>query len=154
MGIYAIADFQEFKQSNHGFLIGFSSSLFLDASPKFQEAVTTNNISESNVVDVLHSIFLSEKLPLLGGDRQLQGRNYYTYSYSDPLKGFSSRVFVNPTTATVEQIELIGKHGDLDIVVTEKIGQRRESLTINANTFSFPSMTGMQQVESISIGPF
>ena len=154
LGIYAIVDFQEFKRSNNGFLMGFSSLLFLDASTKVEESITANNISESNVVDLLHSVLLSEKLPIQGSSQQIQGEDYYTYSYNDSLKGLSYNVLVNSDSATVERIELTGQRQDLDIVVTEKIRRRGSPLQINANTFSFPSPAGMQQVESMSIGPF
>lgn len=134
--------------------MGFSSLLFLDASTKVEESITANNISESNVVDLLHSVLLSEKLPIQGSSQQIQGEDYYTYSYNDSLKGLSYNVLVNSDSATVERIELTGQRQDLDIVVTEKIRRRGSPLQINANTFSFPSPAGMQQVESMSIGPF
>lgn len=155
-GIYTIIDRQEFDRGNEGFLIGFSSLFYLSTSDKIRETISTNNLSERNVVDFLHSFLLSEsnKLTLQGSSRQFQGRDYYAYEYQDLSKGMGFAFLVDPSTATVEQVKITGKYQTIDIVLTEQIKQRRENPSINSQTFSFPPVAGLKKVESISIGPF
>jgi hypothetical protein len=76
------------------------------------------------------------------------------YDYKQPGEGFVLSAFVNPKTATINQIQLIGQSKDLDINLTEKILTRTANPTINRNTFRFIPPKGAKRVKSLSINPF
>ena len=151
---YAVMDYESFNKSDNSFLIGMSSSLFLEMAPDFQQMREQGSISDANIREVLQEMLRSENATIKGGNRRLDGRDYYVYEYTDPKDGYTINALVATNTATVEQIRITSQAEGLDVVINEKILRRVENPPITANTFSFSPPQGATQVKSISLEPF
>lgn len=151
---YAVMDYESFNKSDDSFLIGMSSSLFLEMAPDFQQMRQQGSISETNIHGVLEEMLRSEKTTIKGGSRRLEGRDYYVYEYTDPKEGYTINALVATNTATVEQIRITSQAEGLDVVINEKILRRVENPAIAANTFSFSPPQDATKVKSISLEPF
>jgi outer membrane lipoprotein-sorting protein len=151
---YAVMDYESFNKSDNSFLIGMSSSLFLEIAPDFQQMREQGSISDTNIREALQELLRSEKTTIKGGTRRLEGRDYYVYEYTDPKDGYIINALVATNTATVEQIRITSQAEGLDVVINEKILRRVENPAIAANTFSFSPPQGATKVKSISLEPF
>ncbi len=151
---YAVTDYETFDKSRDTFLIGLSSSLFLEMPADFREILAEGALSDQTVIDVLDQMLQSKDVPLKGGMRNLEGRAYYVYEYTDSKQGYTFSVLVKPETATIEQIQIAGKSAGLDLLVREQILRRIENPVIAADTFSFSPTEGITKVESLPIKPY
>ena len=151
---YAVSDYASFNKSDNSFLIGMSSSLFLEIAPEFKPLRVQGSISEQNIREVLVEMLRSEKALLKGGRRSLEGRDYYVYEYTDPKEGYTINALVAPDQATVEQIRIASQSEGVDVVINEKILRRVENPAIAADTFNFSPPQGAKKVKSISLEPF
>jgi outer membrane lipoprotein-sorting protein len=151
---YAVSDYASFNKSDNSFLIGMSSSLFLEIAPEFKSMRVQGSISEPNIREVLVEMLRSEKALLKGGRRSIEGRDYYVYEYTDPKEGYTINALVAPAQATVEQIRIISQSEGVDVVINEKILRRVENPAIAPDTFNFSPPQGAKQVKSISLEPF
>src|ERR671932_118652 len=151
---YAVSDYASFNKSDNSFLIGMSSSLFLEIAPEFKPLRVQGSISEQNIREVLVEMLRSEKALLKGGRRSIEGRDYYVYEYTDPKEGYTINALVAPAQATVEQIRIRTQSEDVDVVMNEKILSRVENPAIAPDTFNFSPPQGAKKVKSISLEPF
>ena len=151
---YAVSDYASFNKSNDSFLIGMSSSLFLEMAPEFASMKGQGSNSEQNIREALVEMLSSEEAAIKGGVRTLEGRDYYVYEYTDPKKEYTINALVAPEQATVEQIQMITQSEDVDVVINEKILRRVENPVIASDTFNFSPPQGAKQVKSISLEAF
>jgi hypothetical protein len=151
---YAVMDYQSFDKSRDTFLIGMSSYLFLIIAPDFRELMAQRQLSDADFSAILSQMLQSKNVPIKGGRRNFQARDYYVYEYTDPKAGYSFNAFVVPETATVEQIQINGRSEGTEIVLKEKIIRRVENPAIAPDTFSFSLPLGAKEVESIPLQPF
>lgn len=153
-GQYATMSYQAFKDSNDSFLMGISSYMFLDLPPDLREMIVQDQLSETQLVASLNQLVSSSSNALAGGQRDLMGKNAYVYEFSDPKGGLGISVFVDPTTATVERIEIAGEDSGLDIGLSEQIIRRTDNPVITADTFRFVPPAESTKVEALPIQPF
>jgi outer membrane lipoprotein-sorting protein len=151
---YSVTDYTSFNKSDNSFLIGMSSSLFLEIAPEFASLRGQSSNSEQNISKVLTEMLRSEKAAIKGGKRTIEGRDYYVYEYTDPKEGYTINALVAPAQATVEQIRIRTQSEDVDVVMNEKILSRVENPAIAPDTFNFSPPQGAKKVKSISIEPF
>lgn len=151
---YSVTDYQTFYKSYDSFFIGMSSSLFLEMAPDFSKLRTQGSASDTNIRDTLEEMLRSSKALIKGGKRNLEGRDYYVYVYTDPKEGYTINAFVAPETATVEQIQMNTTSEGIDAFLKEKILRRVANPAIAADTFSFSPPQGAIKVKSISLEPF
>jgi outer membrane lipoprotein-sorting protein len=150
---YAIMSYEEFKRWNDSFFMGLSTQAFLEVPPEFQATLAQNPVSGNTLVEMFQGL-LSNDIPLAGGQRNLQGQDYYVYQYTDAGQGYTFSALVEPTTATVEQFEIAGTSEGMDVTMEEKILRRTDNPAIAADTFTFVPPQGSTKVESFSIEPY
>lgn len=151
---YAVSDYATFNKSDNSFLIGMSSSLFLEIAPEFKSMRVQGSISDQNIREVLVEMLRSENALITGGRSSIEGRDYYVYEYTDPKEGYTINALVAPDQATVEQIRIMSKSEGVDVVINEKILRRVENPAITPDTFNFAPPPGAKKVKSISLEPF
>ncbi len=151
---YSVTDYNSFSKSNDSFLIGMSSSLFLEIAPDFKQMRAQGSVSDTDIRDALEEMLGSKTTAIKGGRRNIEGRDYYVYGYTDSKGGYTVNAFVAPETATVEQIQMSTQSEGIDILFNEKILRRVENPAIAADTFSFSPPQGATKVKSISLEPF
>lgn len=147
---YAVMSYPDFKDSGDWVLVGISSFASLEFPEEDRKIVVAGNLSQKNVVTYL-GLGGSD---LKGSRRVVDGEEFYVYDYKQPSQGFVLSAFVNPQTATINQVQFIGQSKNLDIKLTEKILKRTPNPTINSNTFRFMPPKGAKRVKSLSINPF
>ncbi|WP_427160633.1 LolA family protein [Aliinostoc sp. HNIBRCY26] len=148
---YAVMSYSDFKDSGDWVLIGISSFASLEFPESDRKTVVAaGHLSEKNVLTYLNA----DGRNLTGSRRVVDGKEFYVYDYKQPGEGFVLSAFVNPQTANINQIQLVGKSKDLDINLTENILTRTPNPTINGNTFRFIPPKGAKRVKSLSINPF
>lgn len=151
---YAVSDYANFNKSDNSFLIGMSSSLFLEIAPEFKSMRVQGSISDQNIREVLVEMLRSENALIKGGRRSIEGRDYYVYEYTDPKEGYTINALVAPAQATVEQLRIMSKSEGVDVVINEKILRRVENPPLTPDTFNFAPPPGAKKVKSISLEPF
>ncbi|HEY9610022.1 hypothetical protein [Allocoleopsis sp.] len=151
---YAVSDYASFNKSDNSFLIGMSSSLFLEIAPEFKPLRVQGSISDQKIREILAEMLRSEKTNLKGDRRSIEGRDYYVYEYTDTKEGYTINALVAPDQATVEQIRIVSQSEGVDVVINEKILRRVENPAIAPDTFNFSPPQGAKKVKSISLEPF
>ena len=153
---YAVTNSEAFSEM---FLIGFSSLIFLEFSTSIRESFPEAEINNENIVNLVE-IFLKSNdfqsdAPHLSGGRQIfQDKEYYRYEYRVPEEELLFNAFVDPETATLEQLQFTVEDEGINFVFTEQIIQRIAEPLITADTFSFSPPPGATMVDSLSIDPF
>ncbi|NET62001.1 MAG: hypothetical protein F6K47_39545, partial [Symploca sp. SIO2E6] len=153
---YAVTNSEDFSEM---FLIGFSSLIFVEFSTSIRESFSEVEITRENIINLIE-IFLTSNdfqsdAPNLSGSRQtIQDQEYYMYEYRVPEEDMLFNAFVNPETATLEQLQFTVEDEGIDFVFTENIIQRIAEPLIAADAFSFSPPPGSTMVDSISIEPF
>ncbi|BAZ14914.1 hypothetical protein NIES4071_67840 [Calothrix sp. NIES-4071] len=148
---YAIIPSQAFNKSNDSFLIGLSSSFFLEFADNMGKYIASGALSQP---DVIQQISAAANEAIQGETRSLEGKEIYVYSFNDPKQGYTLSAFVNPQLANLEQMQIVGKDDGLDIAIIEKIQQRTEVKNLAPQTFIFTPPRGAKKVKSLSISPF
>ncbi|QLE57559.1 hypothetical protein [Nostoc sp. TCL26-01] len=147
---YSVSSYTDFKDSSDWVLIGISSFAFIDFPEEDRKVVVDGNLSANNVLSYLG---LASNSELQGNQQTLDGQSVYVYGYKDSQEGFTLTAFINPETASLQQVQLAGKSDNLDILLTEKILSRTTNPTISSNTFQFLPPKGTTRVKSLSISP-
>jgi outer membrane lipoprotein-sorting protein len=147
---YTTLPYEKFDQSDDSFLIGMSSSLFLQIPAETRKQIAQGNL-EANT-NVLKELGLPPSLK--GGQRTINGQKLYGYEYTDEKEGYLFRAVVEPTTATLQQLQISGKAESLDIVITEQILKRTANPEVTANMFRLTPPANAKYVDQLSIIPF
>ena len=84
----------------------------------------------------------------------VDGQVFYVYSYTDPKEGYTFNTFVQPQTATVNQVQLSTKFQGTDVLLLEKILSRTENAVVTNQTFRFLPPKSAKPVKYLSISPF
>ncbi|AKG23955.1 hypothetical protein [Calothrix sp. 336/3] len=148
---YAVISYSEFDKSDDSFLIGLSSSLFLELPEDSRMAIAQGGLGDK---EVLKEIGLLDN-PLIKGTRSTTpGENLYIYEYTEPKEAITFRAFIAPATATLNQIQFATKEQNLDIEITEKILSRTPNPTITPQTFKFIPPKTAKRVKTLSVSPF
>ncbi|MBF2065199.1 MAG: hypothetical protein IGS39_12365 [Calothrix sp. C42_A2020_038] len=148
---YSVISPQAFNKSNDSFLIGLSSSFFLEFADSIGKYIASGALSQPNVIN---EISAAANQAIQGESRNLEGKQLYVYSFNDPKQGYTLSAFVNPQFANLEQMQIVGQDNGLDIAIIEKIQQRTEVKNLAPQTFSFTPPRGAKKVKSLSISPF
>ncbi len=146
---YAVTPYQKFDQIDDNYWVGMSSLWFLEIPPDARKPIAEGALSDSKVQAELG---LSDDLPVKGMVQTIDGQELYVYEYTDK-EGFSVRAFVEPKTATLQQVVLAGKSEGFDVVITERILRRVANPSVNASTFQAPPRAGFKPVKTLAIGP-
>jgi outer membrane lipoprotein-sorting protein len=148
---YSVISAQAFNKSNDSFLIGLSSSFFLEFADSIGKYIASGALSEPSVIK---EISAAANQAIQGETRNVEGKQMYMYSFNDPKQGYTLSAFVNPQLANLEQMQITGKDDGLDIEIIEKIQQRAEVKNLAPQTFKFTPPKGAKKVKSLSISPF
>lgn len=148
---YAVTSYEAFDKSDDSFLIGLSSSFFLNIPEDTRQQIAKGAISPNNV---LQEIGFTDNQHLKADKSTVEGKAISVYNYTEAKTGNTFRAFVQPETGTLKLLQLVTKSDDLDVEVTEKILQRSLNPTINAQTFNFTPPKGAKLVKSLSVSPF
>lgn len=147
---YSVTTYQAFNKSNQSYLIGIPSFMFL-LPEDTRRLIAGNQLSDKKI---LQQLGLSVNQTLKGDRRMVDGQVFYVYSYTDPKEGYTFSTFVQPQTATVNQVQLSGKSQGTDILLVEKILSRTENAAVTEQTFRFLPPKSAKPVKSLSITPF
>lgn len=148
---YSVISSQAFNKSNDSFLIGLSSSFFLEFADNMGKYIASGALSKP---EVIKEISTAANQAIQGETRNVEGKQTYVYSFNDPKQGYTLSAFVNPQLANLEQMQIVGKDDGLDIAIIEKIQQRTEVKNLAPQTFRFTPPLGAKKVKSLSISPF
>lgn len=148
---YAVTSYDNFGKSDDYFLIGMSSSVFLQIPSDTRKILARGQLSDK---EILQQIGLTPNLDLKADQRTVEGESFYVYNYTVPKEGFSLSGFVQPQTATLKQLQISVKSQGLDILIAEKILNRTANPAVTPQTFTFSPPTGAKKVKSLSISPF
>lgn len=148
---YAVTSYKAFENSDDSFLIGLSSSLFMVLPEDARQQVAQGQLSNTQV---LQEMGLANNKLLKGDKRTIEAETLYVYKYTDTKAGLTYSAFVQPETATLQQLQIAGKSQGLDILIAEKILSRSANPAITQQTFTFSPPQGSKQVKSLSLSPF
>ncbi|BAT55235.1 unknown protein [Nostoc sp. NIES-3756] len=147
---YAVTSYFDFKDSNDWVLIGLSSFVFLDFPEEDRKVAANGNLSQRNVLTYLN---VDGRTGFKGIRQKVDGQEVYVYNYKHPTDEFTLNAVVNPQTANLKQVQLIGKSKNLDIFVTERIVNKITNPIIRTGTFRFFPPKGTKRVKTLSIKP-
>lgn len=148
---YSIITSQAFNKSNDSFLIGLSSSFFLEFADNMGKYIASGALSQPSAIQ---QISAAANEAIQGETRNVEGKQIYIYSFNDPKQGYTLSAYVNPQLANLEQMQIVSKDSGSDIAIIEKIQQRTEVKNLAPQTFSFTPPRGAKKVKSLSISPF
>lgn len=148
---YAVTSYKDFYDSGQWIFVSIGALSFLELPEAERQAIAEGNLSDK---DALESLGLASKGLIKGERRTVDGESFYIYNYIDPKEGFTLSGFVEPETANLKQIQVVGKTDGLDIQYTEKILARTANPVISPATFQFTPPPGTKKVKSLSITPF
>lgn len=148
---YSVISSQAFNKSDDSFLIGLSSSFFLEFANNMGKYIASGALSQP---EVIKEISTAANQAIQGETRDIEGKQTYVYSFNDPKQGYTISAFVNPQLANLEQMQIVGKDDGFDIAIIEKIQQRTEVKNLAPQTFKFTPPKGTKKVKSLSISPF
>lgn len=148
---YSVTTYQAFDKSNQSYLIGIPSFMFLQIPEDTRRLIAGSQLSDKKI---LQQLGLSIDQTLKGYRRTVNGQVFYVYSYTDPKAGYTFNTFVQPQTATVNQVQLSGKSQGLDIFFVERILSRTENPVVTDQSFRFLPPKSAKPVKSLSITPF
>lgn len=147
---YSVTSYEAFQDTSEWILASMSSLAFLDFSEQDRQIITDGKLSEQNV---LSYIGLSSNSELTGDRRTVNSEVFYVYNYQNPQDGFTLSAFVQPATATLKQVQLVGKTQSLNVIFTEKILNRIANPNVTVDTFQFSPPQNAQKVKSLSLIP-
>lgn len=148
---YAVTSYNNFGKSDDYFLIGMSSSLFLQIPSDARKILARGQLSDK---EILQQIGLTVNSDLKADQRTVEGESFYVYNYTATKEGLTFSGFVQPQTATLKQLQISGKSQGLDILIAEKIRNRTANPAVTPQTFTFSPPQGAKKVKSLSISPF
>lgn len=82
------------------------------------------------------------------------GKDCRVFAISPTDNSFKIRIFINPGTTLVEQIEMEAKDGGNNILVKERITKQSLSAALSPTLFRFTPPTGTKKVPKLSVGDF
>lgn len=159
--IYSVMPYGEFIDNyDSSFLIGIFTTFWLGVLEDTAEDVRLfTSISEE---DLLQNEALLRQIEAdldiensTIGTETVDGVQYTTFSYADPQDDFTMTLFIDPTTALIEDIHLTGQVEELEIVMQEAVTHKASGSPPAADAFTFLPPTGAQRSETpIPIGAF
>jgi len=147
---YAVTSYDNFGKSDNYFLIGMSSSLFLQIPSDVRKILARGQLSDK---EILQQIGLTVNSDLKADQRTVEGESFYVYNYTASKEGLTFSGFVQPETATLKQLQISGKSQGLDILISEKILNRTANPAVTPQTFTFSPPKGAKKVKSLSLSP-
>lgn len=145
---YAQTTFPKFQSESYSFLIGAASIFFLSIPEADRQEIIQALVKDINFLNMLSQ---EEIKDLQGSQRQLEGQDYYVYSYEDKKENWNFNGFFNPQTGMIKQIELAGKTAGMNFTLTEKILNRNTKAKIDSKVFRFLPPKGVKKVKSLPI---
>lgn len=147
--IYQVTDYENFSGSTDSFLIGLSSTLFLQFPPFFRDL-----LNEGKGSGIIEGILASSPLnPLNSQAITIEGQQYFAYEFKDKGSGFNIVVVLDPVNKTLKQVDFEEFSAELNIQATEQINSRVANPPVTADTFNFVPTEEMKEVEEIKINP-
>lgn len=148
---YSVSTYADFNKSDDSFLMGLSSSFFLEFGDDISKMISSGMLTEQIIMNEFGADI---NQAIKGENRKIDGKDLYVYSYNDTKQGYSLNAFVNPLLANLEQMQIVGKDGGMDISITEKILERSSATNLTPQSFKFAPPKGVKKVKSLSISPF
>lgn len=146
---YQIMTYSEFDQFEDSYWLGFSTMIYGQIPPEVRQAIVENQATSQQIVEAVGL----ELKDLQGGPQSLDNRPLYVYRYRDAREGFTFSAFVEPATATLQQMQIAGKFEGADITIAERLLSRTPNPAITPTSFSFSPPPGVKQVKTLAIGP-
>ncbi|MGB3692466.1 MAG: hypothetical protein WBG70_11800 [Spirulinaceae cyanobacterium] len=147
--IYQVTDYESFDGSTDSFLIGLSSTLFLQIPPFFRSF-----LNEGTDIAMIESLLGSSVPDSLSGEAvTIEEQQYAAYEFNDEGSGFNIGVVLDPVSKMLKQVNFQGVSEELNIEATEQINSRVANPPVTADTFNFVPTEEMTEVEEIKVSP-
>jgi outer membrane lipoprotein-sorting protein len=160
MSQYAILTLEQFLDSDHYITLGLSSFLFI----QFSEAIDLILLSQSLPEDAVNSFSVKQILQSATADgdfpwrkiiRQENEREYYIYTFNDPDNLATMSFWIDPETASLYKISILGEEENRGEFIWEENIIRRQEIPESENiTFQFIPSGNVEQVETINLFDF
>ena len=148
---YAVFAYEKFDRLEDSYWIGFATTMFAQTPPEVKTAVADSKLSD---VERLQKVgFELSTLTLKGAPRTIDSQNLYAYEYNDQRQGFVLSAFVEPNSALLKQLQIVGKYQDSDITMVERILSRTAIAPTSSKTFTFTPPKGAKKVKALALGP-
>lgn len=143
---FSVQTYQQFDASDDSSMIGLTTGLYLSAADLKQlipeTSPTPKELQEGGIED-------------LGKKVAEDGKSFQVYGMKDTQNSNAHMQFwVNPQTAQIERLRLVGKEKEMELELLETILQFQRNTPVSANQFAFQPPAGAKQVEKISIELF
>jgi outer membrane lipoprotein-sorting protein len=140
---YSVQTYQQFDASDDSAMIGLATGLYLSLSDIKQlipeESPTPQDLQEAGIED-------------LGQKTAESGKSFQVYGMKDDQTSNANiQLWVNPKTALIEALQLLGKEQDMQVEFQETILQFQKNLPVPPDRFTFKPPAGVKQVPKISI---
>ncbi|MBW4580562.1 MAG: hypothetical protein KME42_13445 [Tildeniella nuda ZEHNDER 1965/U140] len=146
---YAIFNYEKFDQLEDSYWIGFATTMFAQTPLEVKTAVAKGALSDTNLLQEI-GLALSD---LKGGTRTVDSQTFYAYEYNAAKQGFLMSAFIEPDSAVLKQLRIVGKYLDSDISMVERILSRVAIAPVSTNTFTFTPPKGTKKVKALVLGP-
>jgi outer membrane lipoprotein-sorting protein len=146
---YQTMTYSEFDQFEESYWLGFSAMIYGQIPPDVRRAIVGNQATSQQIVEAVGL----ELKDLQGAPQSTDNRPLYVYRYRDAREGFTFSAFVEPATATLQQMQIAGKFEGADITIAERILSRTPNPVIAPTAFTFSPPPGVKQVKTLAIGP-
>lgn len=146
---YAVFPYAKFDALDDSYWIGFSTMMFAQIPLDVKQLVAQGVLSDA---EVLKKIGL-ELGDLSGSSQTIDKQNFYAYEYNDVKEGYRFGALVEPKSAVLKQLRIVGKYEGSDITMIEQIRSRVSTPPASASTFTFAPPKGAKKVTTLAIGP-
>ena len=146
---YQALDYEQFDNLEDTFWLGFSNSIYTQIPSEVRDYILEAKPSSQEIVEAAGL----EMGDIRGGKRIVDNQSLYAYEYKDAKDGFMFTAFVEPSTATLQQLQIAGKSDGMNVTISERILSRTANPAIAPDTFTFSPPTGSKQVDTLEIGP-
>ncbi len=143
--------YSQFDRRDDSYGIGMSSVLYLIMAPELKPLAAQGALTDKTVQTQLRAMTPAN---LSGEARSINHQNLYVYNYGDRQKNFSYEAAIDPSTATLKQLQIKGSTEGMNITITETINRRSSLSTINADSFRFTPPRTAKAVKTLEIVPF
>lgn len=156
--VYSVVNYRQFQDANDNFLSGMLSRLFstIRHSAGEDNIALLVNVPESQLVELLESKLAEQPTGFQSDTQHLEGADYTTYSYLDPIKGYQLRAFIDALTSEIKYLQIASHNPkSLNFNVREKVIHYTNPLTVPEDAFRFVPPSGAKlQTKPIAIHPF
>ena len=151
---YSISTLKEFFDSDNSMALGISSFMFIEFADFFRDLQETQG-QDFSLEQILQIAIAENNIIIQRNIHRLNNREYYTYEFNDPAAGFNLSLWIDPETAQLKQIVVLGEEEDIEEFILQENMIRRQEIPISENlTFQFTPPMRVKQIETINIFDF